>query len=184
MTQPTPEQQPPATPEVDKAFTQADVDRIVAERVKRAKPADYDELKAAAKRLAEIEAANATDLEKAVATARREVEDATRKAVTSEYGQRIARAEFLAAAAKRNAEHDAATILDDLNLARYVGEDGEPNTKEIAAAVERLIPAPAADPRPKGNADLGPRPAPPTPTDGSPRSLIAAGIAASDASKR
>ena len=34
-------------PETGKTFTQADVDRIVADRVARAKPADYDEAKAA-----------------------------------------------------------------------------------------------------------------------------------------
>lgn len=158
------------------------LDRMKAERdeARRQAKANAD----AAKRLAQIEEANKTETEKLVEAARREGEANGRKAVSAEYGERLARETFLAAAARRNAEHDAATILDDLNLGRFVSDDGEPNSKEIAAAVERLIPAPAADPRPKGDVGLGPRTAPPAPTDGSPRSLIAAGIAASDATKR
>ena len=48
-------------------FTQADVDRIVKERVQRerAKFADYDDLKAKASRFDEIEDANKTEIEKA-----------------------------------------------------------------------------------------------------------------------
>lgn len=138
----------------------------------------------AAKKLATIEEQSKTETERLVEAARREGEQAGRKAVSAEVGGKLARAEFLAAAAKRNASHDATTILDDLNLTRYVGEDGEPNTKEIAAAVERLIPAPAADPRPKGDAGLGPRTPPPAPVDGNPQSLIAAGLAANAAAKR
>lgn len=138
----------------------------------------------AARRLGEIEEKSKTETEKLVEAARREGYAAGRKETSGEYGQRLARSEFLAAAAKRNAEHDASSILDDLNLARYVGDDGEPSSKDIAAAVERLIPAPSADPRPKGDVGLGPRPTPAPPADNSPRSLIAAGIAASDAAKR
>ncbi|HLR97048.1 MAG TPA: hypothetical protein VK053_21180 [Jiangellaceae bacterium] len=46
--------------------TQADLDRIIADRIsrERAKYADYDELKSAAERLAEIEEANKTEAEK------------------------------------------------------------------------------------------------------------------------
>lgn len=48
--------------------SQADLDRIISDRVarERAKFADYDDLKAAAGRLAEIEEANKTELEKAI----------------------------------------------------------------------------------------------------------------------
>jgi hypothetical protein len=63
-----------------KSFSQADVDRIVAERVKRVKltaPADYDDLKAKATKLDEIEAASRSDLEKAQEAQRRADERAT-----------------------------------------------------------------------------------------------------------
>lgn len=54
--------------EDDKKFSQADVNRMIQERLARAEsklPADYEELQAAKKRLDEIEAAGATDLENA-----------------------------------------------------------------------------------------------------------------------
>lgn len=55
---------PPAT-----GFTpitsQADLDRIIGERVRRAKPADYDEVKAKAAKLDEIEESGKTELQKA-----------------------------------------------------------------------------------------------------------------------
>lgn len=55
----------------DKNFTQADVDRIVADRLARekGKHSDYDELKAKAGKLDELEAANKSDLDKANARA-------------------------------------------------------------------------------------------------------------------
>ena len=48
-----------------RTFTQADLDHIVGERLskERGKYADYDDLKSKAARLAEIEAANKSDLE-------------------------------------------------------------------------------------------------------------------------
>ena len=60
----TPLQQP--TTPVDKTFSQAEVDRIVKERLERerGKFADYDEAKKAAARLKEIEDAQKSELEK------------------------------------------------------------------------------------------------------------------------
>lgn len=45
--------------------SQDELNRIIGERVKRAKPADYDELKSKAARLDEIEQANQSEIEKA-----------------------------------------------------------------------------------------------------------------------
>jgi hypothetical protein len=121
-----------------------------------------------------------SESEKAIAEA---VARGRTEAIT-EFGQRLAAAQFVAAAAKRNADFDAASVLEDLNLAKYVTEAGEPDDKGIASVVERLVPERTSNPRPTGDVGLGPRPAAPPPTDGSPRSLIAAGIAAADAAKR
>lgn len=52
-------------PQTGKTFTQADVDRIVAERVARAKPDDYDEAKAALAREKAREEGEKTELQKA-----------------------------------------------------------------------------------------------------------------------
>lgn len=76
------------------------------------------------------------DSERAVA----EAEARGRTAASTEFGQRLARSEFATEAARRNPGFDAAGILDDLNLARYVGDDGEPDSKAIKAAVARLVP--------------------------------------------
>ena len=46
-----------------------------------------------------------------------------------------------------NAEFDTASIFDWLDLAKFVGDDGEPDTKAITAAVERLVPATPQQPR-------------------------------------
>jgi hypothetical protein len=61
-------------------------------------------------------------------------------------GERLVRSQFLAAAAKRNADHDTEPLLEDLNLKKYIGDDGEPDAKAIAKAVERLVPAPPSGP--------------------------------------
>ena len=55
----------PVADEFKPITSQDDLNRIIGERVKRAKPADYDDLKAKAAKLDEIEAANQTEAEKA-----------------------------------------------------------------------------------------------------------------------
>lgn len=65
---PDPETPTPNPPKGDegKTFTQADIDRIVADRLarERSKYADYDELKAKAAKLDELEAANKSEADK------------------------------------------------------------------------------------------------------------------------
>lgn len=57
-----------ATETTEKMFTQADVDAIVGDRLKRdrAKYADYDDLKAKAEKFDQMEEANKTELQKAI----------------------------------------------------------------------------------------------------------------------
>jgi hypothetical protein len=150
------------------------LDRMKAERNEAAK-----QLKALQKELEQVRQAQMSESEKAIA----EAETRGRTSATVEFGQRLAAAQFVAEAAKRNPDFDAASVLEDLNLAKYVTEGGEPDGKGIASVVERLVPERANNPRPTGDVGLGPRPTAPAPTDGSPRSLIAAGIAASDGAK-
>lgn len=99
-----------------------------------------------------------TESERAVA----EAEERGKSSVRTEYGQRLARSEFLAEAAKRNPTWDAQAVLEDLNLARYVGDDGEPDSKAILAAVGRIVPGSTTETVPPAF-DLGARKtAPPT----------------------
>ena len=57
----------PTADEFKPITSQEELNRIVGERVKRAKPADYDDLKAKAAKLDEIEKANQTEAERAQA---------------------------------------------------------------------------------------------------------------------
>lgn len=107
--------------------------------------------KALEREIAQLRTANLSEAEKAVA----EAEARGRTAAITEFGERLVRSNFIAEAARRNPEFDAASVLDDLNLRRFVGDDGEPDTDAITKSVERLIPA-GGGPR-FGNADQGPR---------------------------
>jgi hypothetical protein len=118
-----------ATTDTGKTFTQADIDRIVKDRVARAtaKFADYGDLK---KRVA----AAMTDQEKVVAEAeRRGAETAATKA-----GSRLVRAEFRAAASGRVEKETLAAYLEDVDLTKFLAEDGEPDLKAIEARISRL----------------------------------------------
>lgn len=79
---PDPEPTPPKPDGGDKTFTQAELDRIVADRLNREKGkyADYEDVKAKASKLDELEAANKSEAEKANARA----EAAERKAAQAE----------------------------------------------------------------------------------------------------
>ncbi len=100
-----------------------------------------------------------TDAERAVT----EAEERGRTAAVSDFGRRLARTEFDALAGRRNPDIDTASVLEYVDLARFVGDDGEPDTKAITAAVERLVPA-AGNPPPPGM-DLGARQTAPTGQD-------------------
>jgi hypothetical protein len=93
---------------------------------------------AAAARLAEIELASASDLDRAVAKA----EADTRAQVAAEYGTRLARGIMLAGLSARIPAADADAILDDLNLTRYVLDDGTVDETAITATINRLAPPP------------------------------------------
>lgn len=172
-----------APPELGDAGKQA-LDRMKAEREEARKAAkalekELSELRSQSKEWEKQRRATMSEAERATA----EAEERGRATAVANFGSRLARTEYVAAAAKRNSDFDVAAVLDDINLAKFIREDGEPDTAAIAESVARLIPERASNPRPTGDVGLGPRPVAPAPTDGSPRSLIAAGIAASDGAK-
>lgn len=138
----------------EKTFTQADLDRIVADRVSREKArfADYGELKKKA-------AAAMTDQERLVS----EAEQRGRSAALSAAGTRLAKAELRAAAAGKVAPEALAGFLEYADLARFVGEDGEPDEKAIASAIKKMSSTgPSAG---ATNYDGGARPAPGRPNN-------------------
>ena len=122
-------QQGDAQTDAGKTFTQADIDRIVADRVARVKSqfADYGDLKKKA-------AAAMSDQERAVA----EAEQRGAQSAAVKAGARLVKAEFRAAAAGRVETDALAAYLEDVDLSKFLGEDGEPDTKAIEARIGRL----------------------------------------------
>ena len=115
-----------------KTFTQEQVDRIVQERLARAKatpPADYEDLKAKAAKFDQLEEANKSDLEKANdAKARAEAEAADWKA------------KFEQAQAEQERAHEVARLAAQYGvnvgtLSRMAG-DVEDNAKYLASVEE------------------------------------------------
>lgn len=143
-----------------KTFTEEYVKELRAEAAKY-----RTEAKNAKAEIDKVRKSSLTEAEQAVL----EAEQRGRQAVLADFGQRLARSAFVAEAARRNPTYDAQAVLDDLNLARYVGEDGEPDSKAIAAAVERLVPVPA-------QASGLPRPDPSQGATGTPLALNGDGI--------
>ncbi|MFG2165526.1 hypothetical protein [Micromonospora chersina] len=101
---------------------------------------------AAAKELEQFKASQMSEADRIAA----EAEQRGRSAALAEVGQRLVRAEFAARSGGRIGDD----TLDDLNLAKFLTEDGEPDTKAIDKAVARLAPAQEQEPTRKP----GPRP--------------------------
>ena len=102
---------PTAAPQIAVAFTQADIDRIVKERIdrERAKFADYDKLKAAQAELDQIKAAQMSDEEKRQARVRELEEQA-----------QAAQSESAATLAKANERLIRAAIIAEASVIGFV----------------------------------------------------------------
>lgn len=136
----------------EKAFTQADMDRVISERVarERAKFADYADLKKKA-------ASAMTEQERAVS----EAEQRGRSAALKESGSRLALAEFRTAASEVGLNKQALEgFLEYAEMTRFVGDDGEPDIKAIGMAVKKI-----AGPKNTTNYDGGARSSAAPPTD-------------------
>lgn len=104
---------------------------------------------AAAKELEELKTANATDSEKAVS-------EAVKKAVAEERTRgaaALARQVFLASAAGRI--KDAADVVEDVNLSKYIDANGEVDESGLAKLIDRLAPKSDTDEEGDGDQDGG-----------------------------
>jgi hypothetical protein len=104
--------------------------------------------------LAQLRRQNLGETERAITDA----EDRGRKAAASEFGRRLARSTFDAAAARRNPGVKAEEldgIVEYVDMAKFLDDDGEVDAKAITAAVKRLVPAPTDQGPP--SFDGGPR---------------------------
>lgn len=148
-----------AAADTARSFTQADVDRIVQDRLKRqaAQFAGYDDLKAKAEQFDQIQAQNQTDLEKAQnRLAELERQNAAATARAQDF---LIRSAIVSEAAKRSVvDPDAAVALIDRSTLEF-DDDGHPTN--IAQAMDSLLEArsylvaPQATTR--GSADQGAR---------------------------
>lgn len=89
-----------------------------------------------------------------------EAKQSARAEAATEFGKRLARTEFDALAGRRNKDFDTAQALEYVDLTKFLDENGEPDTKAIKAAVDRLVPAPIDGPP---SFDGGPRTPAPAP---------------------
>jgi hypothetical protein len=88
----------------------------------------------AAKELEKVRAAAMSETEKAVAEAKASgIAEAARAAAP-----RLVRAEFRAAAAGQIDKQALDAYLEDVDLTKFIGEDGEPDLKAIEARIKRL----------------------------------------------
>lgn len=99
--------------------------RREADKAAKALKAELDALKAA----------QMTDTEKAIA----EAKAATRAEVLAEFGSSLVDAEFKAASAGLTLDLDA--LLDNLDRAKFLTEDGKPDKARIGEFVSKLAPA-------------------------------------------
>lgn len=116
---------------------------------------ERDALKA---ELEQFRQASMSEQEKALSKAVKEAEARARSEALSAVGQRLVRAEFRAHAA--GVIDDIDGKLDDLNLAKFIGADGEPDTAAIQAAVKRWAPPKPAEPEQPVQPVLAPGPRP------------------------
>lgn len=92
----------------------------------------------AAKELEEFRQQSMTEAERAIEQARTEA----RREALSEVGGKIAAAEIRAAATGRMSSEQVSTLLDNVNLARFISDDGEVDRDAVAAFVEGIAPQP------------------------------------------
>lgn len=154
------EQQPEATPESGQQEestgqaseqqgkpaeeTLGDAGKQALDRMKTERADAQRRAKAAESELEKFRKAAMSDAEKQVA----EAETRGRQSATAEFGKRLARSQFDALAAKRNAEADTDDIVKAtrLDMGAFLDDDGEPDLTALQAAVNRLVPTPPAGP--------------------------------------
>ena len=138
-----PDQQPPATGDqpVDGEDKLGDAGKQALDRMKAERNEEAKQRRALQKELEELRAATQSEQEKALATARKEGESAARAAIAP----RLVAAEFKAASAGRLTAEQLSGFLEDLDLTKYLTEDGEVDTERVATKVALL--APQTDPR-------------------------------------
>lgn len=147
---------PATSEEVEGAEALGDPGKKALDSMKAREKEARAEARAAKAELEKLRQSSMTEAEKASA----EAEARGRAAATTEFGQRLATSRFDALASKRNPGFDTSAFLEIVDLKKFVGDDGEPDEKAIAAAVEKHVPAAEAG---VPSFDGGTRTTPPAP---------------------
>jgi len=123
--------------------SQADLDRIIQDRVRReqAKFKDYDSLKAKAEQFDILARESQTDTERAIEQARLE---AYHEAMGQIVPQAV-RAEFKAAAKGLLSDEALQSLLEDLDLTKYATDEGLPDEEKILRKISAFAPAKGDD---------------------------------------
>ena len=130
--------------------SQADLDRIIQERVRRATApyADYADWRAKGEKHDELELELGSAADKAAAAARAE----ERTKAVGEFSPRLVKAEFKAAAADQKLDKAKLDgLLEDIDLSKYMTATGEVDEDKIAKKVALWAPPPQQ----RGPRDLG-----------------------------
>ena len=132
----------------------------------RTAKAELADLKPKADQFAALEAASKTEAERAVEQARREAREQavreTEAAARTKYGSALVGAEFRVHLAGRLSAEQIGTLVDGLDVGRFMTDDGQPDGERIAAyvaAIPAATTAPAAPVGPLVTASQGVRPA-------------------------
>jgi hypothetical protein len=120
------------TATVDPEATLGDAGKKALDAMKAERNAASSRAKALEKEIGELRKSQMGEAERAVA----EAEERGRTTALGKLGQRLVLSEFKAAAAGKSLP--VGEWLEDLNLSKYVGPDGEPDTKAISTTVERF----------------------------------------------
>lgn len=144
---------PPAAPAWKAPANADELNAIIEKRLarERSRYKDYDDLKAKAARADALESANATDLEKAAKAAREEGRSEALKEATP----RLVKAEFRAAAKGVLTKDQLDSLLEDVDLSRFVTPDGEVDEERIGKKIAALAPPPPDDEPKSRFPDLG-----------------------------
>ena len=138
--------------------SQEELDRIITDRLKREtrKFRDYDSLKAKAEQYDALAASVQTDQERAVTEAQQQAFAQALGSVVP----RLVKAEFRAAVGDRLSKEELDDFLEDVDLTKYVDDDGEPDLDKIKKKVNLIAPKGRQAPPSFGQ---GPRQAPQAP---------------------
>jgi hypothetical protein len=168
----TTSQKPNTAEPSTQTFSQADVDRVVTERLnrERSKYADYDELKQRATQWDKFVNESKSDQEKALDEARQDAERNAYDKARREFGGQLVEANLRAAASGRMSDASLSALLAGVDKTLFLTEQGSVDSAKVTQFIDGIAPTKTPGQTP-GGFGQGPR-------TGTPKAGIDAGYAA------